>query len=166
MIAETAAATDGALYRHFKSKNDIAQTIFNENIEFFYAKLLEISSDTQSLREKLSSILIYILISYRKDPQLFSFLLLNRPDFFTEETMPKRYPVELIRELIIEGQKDGDILDGNASVITALFWGPLLKVITQAESHCLGGFNFVDDTSHDDLIISSAINTIWKAEVL
>ena len=160
IIAHEAGVTEGAIYRHYPSKEAVAQSIFSYHLGQVADRLQEIAGSGQEVKERLQQIVTALLAQYRADPSATTFVLLRQHNFMPELPPGFRYPLEIIESIIKEGQTGQTIRDGQPNLLAAIFLGCILRpiILSQLASH--GAFELLTETKHDQIIIESAWNAI------
>src|ERR1700760_2617836 len=67
-IADEAGVAYGLVYHYFRSKDEVADTLFRERGDGMLALIREVDSEPLPVREKLEAIASFIIDSYRHDP--------------------------------------------------------------------------------------------------
>lgn len=75
-IATEADIAEGTLYRHYKSKEDLAQSLFFNAYEEIAVALKSMGEKFPSLEQKMKAMTIFFCAKYDEDPVLFNYLLL------------------------------------------------------------------------------------------
>lgn len=159
-IAGEAKVSEGAIYKHYKSKNELASDLFIKNLNIVSNEILSIHKTNKNPIVKIENVLKYLIETYRKDRNTFKFLLMQNPTYLNKEIDKSIFPVTVISKIVIEAQNRQLIIEGDNNLITALLWGGLLQIISQYESMCLGNVLFDKDNSYDSIIINHAIKGI------
>ena len=126
-IAEKAKIAKGTIYYHFKSKDEIFLGIIDNGINNFADGLNLELKDINNPKEKLEKLIVTQLNFFEKYRDFCEVLL---SEFWRMKTIWKKdineiqdKYISLMREIVIEGQKNGDFrqeLDVSATT-TALF---------------------------------------------
>ena len=90
-IAENARCAEGALYRHYKSKEEMAWLLFRREVETFGARLRKILGGTASFTERIQTSIELFYKFFDEDPITFSFILLAQHDFPPEWKINKEF---------------------------------------------------------------------------
>src|SRR5262249_18305421 len=129
-IAERAGVTEGALYRHFPSKEALAQELYRRHLNAYTARLRAIGASGGPTERRLREIVHGSLTSYRAHPAALSFALLGTPPFMQSPPAELDYPLDVIEGLVREGQEEGTIRRGQPNLLAAIFLGCLLRPLT------------------------------------
>ena len=84
-IARTAGISEGTLYRHYASKNDLAWGLFSKNYVELAVNLDRCQQQYQTLKDQLAAIIHLFCSFYDANPALFSYLLLDHHGHGAEE---------------------------------------------------------------------------------
>ena len=108
-IAKAVGITEGAIYRHFKSKDEIVERLFSHYSEELYEVLngaLEEGEDFHSrFKNLVSRFLEYIL----KNPDVFRYLDIVHLLGKTQVEHSDKLPMKAVNKLIEEGIREGYI---------------------------------------------------------
>jgi len=77
-IAGAAKIAEGALYRHFKSKDELAQSLFVNSYAEFVTQAQAVVRPQETLEKKLTGMVEYFCKRFDEDPILFHYLLLSQ----------------------------------------------------------------------------------------
>ncbi len=108
-IAEGAGTAEGNIYRHFKSKNDLARTIFLNCATQFRNTLKEAvkkNSNPEQQIEILVRTIFDFSFEYEKE---FSYILIanHREEIITNEMLSKPLPKDVFVEILQSGKEKG-----------------------------------------------------------
>jgi AcrR family transcriptional regulator len=158
-IAAHAGVTEGALYRHYPSKEAVAQELYRRHLNAYTARLRTIVASGGPAERRLREVIRISLESYRADPDSLSFVLLWTPTFMQGLPAQLDYPLDVIESLIREGQKDGTIRPGQPNLLAAIFLGCLLRPLMVSRLVRPGALDLLGETRHDQVIVDAA----WAA---
>jgi AcrR family transcriptional regulator len=127
-IATAAGIAEGALYRHYASKDALAWDLFSRNFTAFALELRRIEAAQTTLRDKLEAMVRQFCAFFDDDPVLFSYLLLAQHGQLQKVTAEMPNPVEVLREVLAAGMARGEIPAGDANVAAAMVLGIVLQV--------------------------------------
>ncbi len=158
-IAAHAGVSEGALYRHYPSKEAIAQALYRHYLGEYVARLHAIVAAEGSARDCLRDVIRLSLASYRANPAAITFVLIRQPTFMGGLPAETVYPLDLIETVMRGGQEDGSIRDGQPNLLAAIFLGCLLRPLIVSQLAQPGALDLLHDTRHDRVIIDAA----WAA---
>jgi AcrR family transcriptional regulator len=130
-IARQAGGTEGALYRHYRSKEEMAWRLYCREVESFVAELEPIlQREGGSLVERLRAGVKFIYEYYKKNPDRLAFVLFTGYQFprqsLADEAIDPDGPV--IRFLRRE-RKAGRIGGGDPKLLLSMVRGVVLEPI-------------------------------------
>lgn len=112
-IAREAGVAEGALYRHYKSKEEMAKQLFAENLEHVTGKLLEVLRNVKGgARAELRAWIVGVFAEYESDPELFYFLMIAEHKELAAYVQKKRHVGHLLEDVILKGQREGVFAPG------------------------------------------------------
>ena len=77
-IASEADIAEGTLYRHYSSKDQLAQGLFLNSYILIAEQIKKIADDAPSFDKKIQGMVQYFCEQYDQDPVLFNYLLLSQ----------------------------------------------------------------------------------------
>ena len=132
-IAAAAGVAEGTLYRHYTSKDALAEALFRENYERMAAKLLAIRQSSPDFRSALDGMIRFFCRSFDDDWVLFSYLLLSQHRYLRQRTAgePSAYEalkaaIELAMERREIPRRDPDLA---ASMVLGLVLQPAVSKV-------------------------------------
>ena len=135
-IASAAGLAEGTMYRHYDSKDELAQELFLTNFTEVGRELREVQADKRYSREKLDAMIRYFCGVFERDSVMFTYLFLARHRHMHKLTPRMPNPYLVFRAVIREGMVRGEIPKGDADVAASMVMGVILQVI---DSRILGG---------------------------
>lgn len=133
-VAAAAGLSEGALYRHFASKEAIAETLFLAIHERLARLVREAGAAGETIEEQAGAVVDAWTKTADDDWTLFAFHLLATPHFLP--TPPgSDNPVAAAEDLISAAMARGEIPEGDAMLVAAMALG----VVLQAAQHKVYG---------------------------
>ena len=134
-ISKASGLSDGAMYRHFKSKEELITHLFVNNYIPFTETIEKMCENEVDFNGKLKSIISGFCELFDNNPSLFAFLMFSQYD--TVKFLPKgsRTPVCVIDEVVSQGMKESCIQENDISEISAVLMG----IVLQSATFCLYG---------------------------
>ena len=134
-IAQEADVSQGAMYNHFASKDELAWLLFSDNFTEIGADLRQIAREDSDIKSKFRSITAYIFDRYDRDPLLISYCFLVRHKHMTKVRTRLGNPYLVVRA-IIEGEvRRHNIPPQDLDVKAALVTGAIIQMI---DTHIFG----------------------------
>jgi len=129
-IAARAEVSQGALYRHYASKEALARTLFTSAYQRIGAELNEISGRQPGFAARVSAMVAHFCALYDADPALFRFLLLAQHNFLPHLGDAPDQPPAVIAETIRAAINAGEVLPINPAAGAAVVMGVVLQTAT------------------------------------
>ena len=129
-IAKTAGVTEAALYKHFKSKEDMSLYIFREIIKDYCQRIIVIRGRDISAVEKLCQIVALTFDLYEAHPAEIRFALLSQYKFW-DSLSDDIKPHFLIRAILEEGMAAGEFPSEEVYLLLTVYTGLLLEPLAQ-----------------------------------
>ena len=142
-IAAAAGVAQGALYRHYRGKDELAAELFAEAYLRTGAELAAICAAEPRFAERIEAMVAHFCALYDHDAALFRFMLIAQHDLLPRVNDPGPTPVAVIEAALADAISTGEIAaiapsEGAAVIMgivlqTALFHiygrlaGPLLR---------------------------------------
>ena len=127
-IASRANAAGGTLYRYFRSKEDLAQNIFFENLDIFVSQLQNILEQEKCIQKRLCIMVDTFYEFFENDRVLFSYLLLSEHNFAKRMKCDQLTPIDIIVKVIDDGKANQEIPEQESSVSAAFIYGAVVRV--------------------------------------
>jgi AcrR family transcriptional regulator len=139
-ISEHANCAEGALYRHYKSKEEMAWLLFRREVEKFGARLRKVLHSSESFAERIRASIELFYKFFDEDRVTFSFILLAQHDFPPEWKIDQALnPDALVAEFIKKGMKEGKVPVPDANLAAAMVLGLVLQPATMCAQRRLKG---------------------------
>jgi AcrR family transcriptional regulator len=163
-IAEAAGVSEGALYRHYPSKEAIAQALFLHHMQKYIRRLQDIVNDQASVEQRLREIIAGSLAMYRANPDAIVFILLERPRLMGTLPPDMPYPIAVVEALMREGQSKEVLRSGEPLLLASIFMGCFLRPIIVSRSGLHSTLDLSHDTQHDQLITDAAWTAVARSQ--
>jgi len=128
-IAREAGVSQGAMYNHYKSKDELAWRLFADNFTEIGADLRQIARENRDLRSKLRSVTRYIFDRYDRDPLLISYCFLVRHAHLMQLRTKLGNPYLVIRTIIEGETRRHTISPREIDVAASLVTGAIMQMI-------------------------------------
>ncbi len=129
-IAASVGFSDGALYRHYASKDELVWDLFRESFESYARTLGNLAAGRRGSRGKIAAMVRGFCDLFDADSRLFRFLLLVQHGQLARVEPGMANPVETVRGVIAAGMAEGDIPAGDPDLATAMVMGIILQTAT------------------------------------
>jgi AcrR family transcriptional regulator len=129
-IAMAASIAEGTIYRYFPSKEQLALDLFLRHHRALAEALGEAARPLKGLRAKIEAIVRCYCEWADRDWTLFAYHLLNQHSFLVQVPDGTPNPVNIVREVIAQAMKAGEIPRRNADLAAASAIGVVLQAAT------------------------------------
>ena len=131
-IAREIGLSEGALYRHFESKDDLVWQAFERHYVAFARELESLATHAGTAHSKVAAMIRGFCHAHDHNPTLFNFLLFVQHGQLARLPADLPTPVTVMRSVIEQGIKNGEIPDQNVDLATSLALGTVLQPATFA----------------------------------
>lgn len=154
-IAQKSRVSEGALYRHFKSKEDLAWYLFSTHLNAFSMDLTEKLDQDRSFKEKIKTYVSNCLKAFEEEQELFTYLIISEHYELSKYPTTHVHPGHVALKLIEKGQKTGDLRKMNAHVGASILLGTIIHLCV---SKIYGGM-----TQDLRCLTETVWESLWKA---
>ena len=131
-ITREVGISEGALYRHFESKDDLVWQTFEANYTAFARELAAHAAREDGARQKIAAMIRGFCRTHDDNPTLFNFLVFVQHGQLSKLAEDAPTPVTVMRSVIVRAMQDGDIPAQDPDLATALVLGAVLQPATFA----------------------------------
>ena len=161
-IADRAGVAESALYRHFSSKEAIAQQLYAEFLGRYSERLQQLAGTAEPPEAKLRALVGLILDTYRTDTDAFVFVVLNTNRQLRKLPPGTVYPLDVIESIVVEAQTAGVVRDGQTNLLAAILLGIVLQPVVLATLGRPSVLNLLTDPSYDVIITQAALAAVGR----
>jgi len=129
-IAEAADIAEGALYRHYRGKDQLIQALFQQHYASFAERLEALQAGEHGTREKLWVMIAECAHVFDADRVRFQFLLLVQHQSMRRLGDSQATPVEVVRRVLMEGMARGEIPKSDPDLAAAWVMGLIVQPAT------------------------------------
>jgi AcrR family transcriptional regulator len=126
-IAGACDISDGAMYRHFKSKDDLARLMF----EAIHARLLDMVASNTDAEGGLENTITAMVTAYcslaDSDPAQFAFHLTHRNYLIAQSGDGGSDPSNVMTAQVARAMQRGEIPTGNPELVSAMALGVVMQ---------------------------------------
>lgn len=126
-IAEEAGVSEGALYRHYKGKDELARALFMETHNRLGGMMMEALAGDGPLEEKVRAAVAAYCALADEDFLLFSFHLVSLDRYLPYDTRREDDPVSITERIIKDLMDRGDVKAGDPALKTAMCLGVVMQ---------------------------------------
>lgn len=128
-IARAVDISEGALYRHFVSKEELVWQLFERHYVEFAGSLWALAEGESSARGKLAAMIRGFCRAHDDNPELFRFLLFVQHGQLAKLGADTPTPVSAVRSVMNNAIASGEIPAQPADLATALVFGVVLQPV-------------------------------------
>ena len=129
-IAMAASVAEGTIYRYFPSKEQLALDLFLRHHQGLAEALAEAQRSAKGLRAKIEAIVRCYCEWADRDWTLFAYHLLNQHSFLIQVPDGMANPVTVVRDVISQAMKAGEIPKRNVDLAAASAIGVVMQAAT------------------------------------
>lgn len=161
-IADRAGVSEGALYRHYPSKEAIAQALYHYHLQHLSGRLAGVASSRGTAEAQVRAIVVVALQSYRQNAAAFTFVLLRQSAIMPSLPPDTLYPVDIIEQMVVRWQQEGSIRKGQPNLLAAILLGCILRPIILSQLAQSGSLDLLTTDEHDEVIADAAWGALHK----
>jgi AcrR family transcriptional regulator len=159
-IARGAGLSEGALYRHYASKDDLVWRTFQHHYVALAARLGSAAGREAATRDKLAVMIREICQAHDDDPALFHFLVFVQHGQLNRLEPGTPTPVTVFRDVIDAAITHGELPAQDVDLATALVLGLVLQPMTFVAYGRLTG----PQAAYAERIVAAAWATLTSAK--
>lgn len=129
-IAMAASVAEGTIYRYFPSKEQLALDLFLHHHQGLAEALADAQRPAKGLRAKIETIVRCYCEWADRDWTLFAYHLLNQHSFLIQVPDGMANPVTVVRDVISQAMKAGEIPKRNIDLAAASAIGVVMQAAT------------------------------------
>ena len=126
-IAAAAGVSQGALYRHYPSKQEMAWALFSAAYLRTGAELDAIRAREPDFPGRIGAMVRHFCLLYDSDPALFRFMLIAQHDLLPRIEAGQRTPVDAVADAVADAVRAGEIGAVGAAAAAAAVMGIVLQ---------------------------------------
>ncbi|KAA3661380.1 MAG: TetR/AcrR family transcriptional regulator [Calditrichaeota bacterium] len=128
-IARRANISEGTIYRHFLSKDELANEVFEKTSQVLYLFLKDRLALCTTPRERLDCYVRSLFDFARKDHKKYSFLFAAHQTELRRQTRKKTKHMDLLVEIIMQGQMYGAFRAVDRHLAATMVLGTITQTI-------------------------------------
>ncbi len=129
-IATAAGVSQGALYRHYASKEELAWTLFSTAYLRTGADLDAIRASRSGLDARVTAMVAHFCALYDDDPALFRFMLIAQHGLLPRIQQGSRTPVDAIADVVGDAVAEKQLMPTDPAMGAAVIMGVILQTAT------------------------------------
>lgn len=130
-IRRAADISIGAVYHHFKSKEEIAKAIYSDLLESMTKAMEELMAHHDSTQGRCKAIMNFLFEMTETHPEKMEFMLYAKHREFMPTAIPvcSSRPLAMMREIVQQGIDEGDIREMELTLATTCLFGGMFRMI-------------------------------------
>ena len=126
-IADVAGVSEGALYRHYKGKDELALALFMQTHNQLGEMMMAAFSDAGTIEDKVRRAVTAYCAFADDDWLSFSYHLVSLNRYLPYDTKRADDPVSVVEKLIEHLMQSGDIPKGDPAILAAMSLGVVMQ---------------------------------------
>lgn len=126
-IAGKAGVSEGALYRHYKSKDDLALSLFMDIHNRLGEMMRDALAGEGTIEQRVRRAVLAYCALADEDWLLFSFHLVSLNRYLPHDKRRDDDPVSILERIVEAMMTNGDIPRGDAAVMTSMALGIVMQ---------------------------------------
>lgn len=126
-IADTAGVSEGALYRHYKGKDELALALFMQTHNQLGEMMLGAFSEDGTIEDKVRGAVTAYCAFADEDWLSFSYHLVSLNRYLPHDTKRDDDPVSVVEKLIEHLMESGEIPRGDSAILAAMSLGVVMQ---------------------------------------
>jgi len=129
-ITGAAGITEGALYRHYESKDELAWMLFSDHYIQLARKLEQLQVEQPTFRGKVDALIGHFARVFDENPTLFAYLLLTQHNQVRKVPATMMTPPGVVRRVVAEGlaKQSGGKPTIDPSLVSSMVLGLVMQV--------------------------------------
>lgn len=127
-VATKAGVSQGAMYNHYDSKEELAWSLFANNYSELGWEMRRCIKESSTLAQELRAIIGVVYSKFEEDWALWSYVFFARHTFVNRVTPAMGNPFMVLRHVIKEAMRSGTIPERDLEIMTAVVNGAVLQV--------------------------------------
>jgi AcrR family transcriptional regulator len=128
-LARSAGIAEGTIYKHFKSKNDLALKLFLNYMDLFRIRLIESASNYSNPQDKLKALIKAFFDFAREEAKAYHYIMVGHHTELSRVPRARLKPKDIFVELIREGVEKGEFRKIDENIGAALITGMITRAI-------------------------------------
>ncbi|NIQ98112.1 MAG: TetR/AcrR family transcriptional regulator [Desulfuromonadales bacterium] len=130
-IRREADVSIGAIYHYFKGKETIADALYRDLLGWLEGEIREVLKRHDTAHDRCLAAVAHLFAMTEAQPEAMSFVLGARHREFLPDQPPicSSRPFEMMKEMVSEGMRKGELRTMDETVATAVLFGGPLRLI-------------------------------------
>jgi AcrR family transcriptional regulator len=133
-IALRAGISEGTIYRHFTSKDELACIVFEQNLEIFWKFLRQYLHNSKNAQEMLCAYIQGYFEFARRHQRRYGFVIAAHQTELRKLSREKMKPMRMLIKILRFGQSQGFFRESNLCLTAAMIFGTLTQTVFYLKS--------------------------------
>jgi len=133
-IALRAGISEGTIYRHFESKEELAEQVFEENLDYFYKFLKGYLKNSKTPEQMLRAYVEGFFEFSRREQRRYSFIFAAHQTELRRLSREKMKPKQMLSKILRLGQTHGKFRKMDLKLAGAMVMGTIMQTIFYLKS--------------------------------
>lgn len=153
-IALRAGISEGTIYRHFDSKDELAEVVFEENLVYFFKFLRGYLKNTSTPVGMLEAFIRGMFEFARREQRRYVFIMSAHQTELKKLSREKMKPKQMLVKILRLGQQQGVFRKVDTELISAMVIGTIMQTIFYLKSGRIA-------VNYDE-VMTEVVNTCQK----
>ncbi len=126
-IAKAVGLSEGALYRHYDSKDQLAWEIFHFHYTSLAKLLTKAHRPHRLIADKIAPVVACFCAYADEEPDGFAYCMLSQHGFLERFGPDPDNPVQVLCDLVEDAMRKGEIPKGDATMLAAMAMGVVMQ---------------------------------------
>ncbi|MFQ5603984.1 MAG: TetR/AcrR family transcriptional regulator [bacterium] len=128
-IALRAGISEGTIYRHFESKEELAEILFEENLDYFWQFLKGYLKNTATPVDMLQGFTEGFFEFSRREQTRYSFIIAAHQTELKKHSRERMKPKQMLSKILRLGQSQGLFRKMDINLAGAMVMGTIMQTI-------------------------------------
>jgi len=133
-IALRAGISEGTIYRHFESKDELAEILFEENLDYFWRFLKGYLKNTRNPEEMLRAYIAGFFEFSRREQRRYGFIIAAHQTELKKQSREHMKPKQMLTKILRLGQMKGIFRKVDMQLAGAMVMGTIMQTIFYLKS--------------------------------
>jgi len=128
-IALRAGISEGTIYRHFESKEELAEILFEENLDYFWKFLKGYLKNTRNPEEMLRAYIEGFFEFSRREQRRYGFIIAAHQTELKRQSRDRMKPKQMLTKILRLGQMRGIFRKVDIQLAGSMVMGTIIQTI-------------------------------------
>jgi AcrR family transcriptional regulator len=133
-IALRAGISEGTIYRHFDSKEELAEVVFEESLVYFARFLKGYLKNSREPREMLEAYIEGMFEFGRREQRRYAFIMSAHQTELKRHSRERMKPKQMLAKILQLGQRRGVFRKIDVQLVCAMVMGTIMQTIFYLKS--------------------------------